>query len=167
MKTPRELALELALVSAIADYAKERKDYLRAEMIGVLDEVGADSAAATLPDGTKIAKVGIVAPKARVSVIDERSFTEHVKANRPDEIVERVRESYRKFYLESLVATDDGSAVDPQTGEIVSGVVFSDATRYPSLRFEKDGRENLGDALSRGVVFLPWLGQPQTKELEA
>jgi hypothetical protein len=37
-----EISLELAAVSLIADQAKKRKDELRAQLKGYMDQVGAD-----------------------------------------------------------------------------------------------------------------------------
>lgn len=163
--TPRELALRLAVISVVADRAKEIKDGLRAEVLASLDEIGADSASATLPDGTKVAKVGIVAPKPRVRVLNEQAYTDHVAQEHPDEIVRSVRESFSRHYLETLLPTDDGQAVDPRTGAIVPGVVFTEATPYPSLRFEKTGRDEVIHALSEGLLTLD-LG-PHIPELGA
>ena len=163
--TPRELAQRLAVISVILDRAKELKEELRIELREALDQVGADSAAAQLPDGTRVAKVGIVAPKPRAQVIDEDRFTKHVGTERPDEIVARIRESYRKYYLDSLEATSDGEAVNPQTGEIVPGVRFAQTAPYPSLRFEKEGREQIIAAIHTGEIKLD-LAITEVKEIE-
>lgn len=152
--TPRELALRLAVISVVADRAKEIKDQLRAEVLASLDELGADSAAALLPDGTRVAKVGIVAPKTKMRVIHESAYTDHVAAEYPNEIVTSVRESFSRHYLETLSPTEDGQAVDPRTGAIVPGVCAVDPTPYPSLRFEKTGRDDVVRAITEGVVSL-------------
>ena len=163
MSTPRQLAIELAIISVVMDRAKEIKDELRAQLLETLETVGADSAAAQLPDGTKIAKVGIVASKDKPSILNEQAFTAHVEKERPDEIVKRIREGFKKAYLETLRPTDEGEAFDPATGEIVPGVIFSQSTAYPTLRFEKEGRAIIISQLSSGELSLQLT--PTTREI--
>jgi hypothetical protein len=152
--TPREIARALAVTSVIADAAKARKDELRADLADALDALGADSAKADLPDGTTVAKASLIAGKARASVIDEDALTGWVAESAPTEVVFRVRESYRKHLLDRLEPGPDGTAVDPTTGEIVPGVRYSTSTPYVSLRFDRDGRDAVIDALRQGAVSL-------------
>jgi hypothetical protein len=148
---PRDLALELAVVTLVADMATEYKDNLRSTIATTLDDAGADSTRAEV-DGERIAKVALVQPKARAVVSDEEALTRHVATSRPDEVIQRVRESYRKALLDSLVEGPDGQAVDPSTGEVVPGVAFRMGSPYISTRFEKTGRDILADAIRNGTV---------------
>jgi hypothetical protein len=66
----------------------------------------------------------------------------------------RVREAYRKALLDRLVPGPDGAAVDPATGEVVPGVTFTTGATYVSVRFDRDGRAAVIDALRSGVIAL-------------
>lgn len=151
---PREIARALAVTAVIADAAKARKDELRADLAHALDALGADSAKADLPDGTNVAKASLVAGKPRAAVVDEDAMTGWVAENHPTEVVFRVRDTYRKVVLDRLIPGPDGAAVDPYTGEIVPGVRFSNPAPYVSLRFDRDGRDHVIDALRQGAVSL-------------
>lgn len=148
---PKQLAQDLAVVSLVADIAKEHRDRLRADMHDLMLEVGADATSFDI-DGERIAKVSLIAPKAAAHVADEAALIRWVAERRPDEIVQSVRESYRKFLLDSLVAGPDGMAVDPATGEVVDGVHFTERAAYVSTRFDKDGRAHLAAAIKNGRV---------------
>jgi hypothetical protein len=152
--TPRDIARALAVTTVIADAAKERKDELRAALVDALDDMGADSAKADLPDGTPIAKATLAGGKPRASVTSDDALTEWVSVNAPTEVVWRVREAYRKALLDRLVPGPDGAAVDPATGEVVPGVTFTTGATYVSVRFDRDGRAAVIDALRSGVIAL-------------
>lgn len=162
----RDLALKLAVVSVVADKARETKDALRAELLSELQDAGADATGAILPDGTRVAKVSVTSPKARAVVFHEEAFTKHVSEDRPDEIVWSVRDSYKRGFLESLVETESGEAVDPRTGELVPGVRFVKSDPYPTCRFEKEGRDLVVAALRSGEVNLD-LSATALPQLEA
>jgi hypothetical protein len=149
-----ELTRALAVVSVIADAAKTRKDELRGEILGIMKDLGAASANATLPDGTAVGKASAVEGKPKAVVLSEDLLAEYVQQDSPSEVVLRVREAYRRALLERLVPGPDGSAVDPETGVIVPGVRFGEGSAYVSMRFAKDGRENVLEALKAGQVSL-------------
>jgi hypothetical protein len=115
----RELAFQLSAITLIADAAKEAKDRLRREFAAALDEVGADAAKAMLA-GEEIAKVSLIQPKTSAEVLSEKALVEWVRANWDYEIVETVRDSFRKHILES-VENVDGRAIYPRTGEVKDG----------------------------------------------
>lgn len=146
----RELAFQLSAITLIADAAKETKDRLRREFAAALDEVGADAAKAVL-EGEEIAKVSLVQPKTSVEVTNEKAFTDWVKSNWEYEIVETVRESFRKHILES-VQNVDGKALYPRTGELLDFIIFSPRDPYISTRFKDGGREALVEALRAGSL---------------
>jgi hypothetical protein len=150
--TPRDLAAALAVTTVIADAAKARKDDLRAALSAALDDVGADSVRAELPDGTRVSKSTLITPNPKPVVSDETAFAEWVEGFRPDEIVRTVRESFKRVVLERLAATPDGTAIDPETGEVVPGVRFTTGGAYVSTRFEKDGRDAIVTAIRDGII---------------
>lgn len=149
-----ELTRALAVVSVIADAAKARKDELRAEILGKLLDLGAASANATLPDGTAVGKASAVEGKPKAVVISEDLLAEYVQQDSPSEVVLRVREAYRRHLLDRLIPGPEGNAVDPDTGVIVPGVRFAEGSSYVSMRFSKNGREDILDALQQGTVAL-------------
>lgn len=150
--TPRDLAAALALTTVIADAAKARKDEIRAALSAALDDVGADSVRAELPDGTRVSKSSLIAPSPKASVDDEAAFATWVETSRPDEIIKTVRESYKRVILDGLVPTPYGTAIDPETGEVVPGVRFRTGATYISTRFERDGRDAIVAAIRDGVI---------------
>lgn len=150
--TPRDLAAALAVTTVIADAAKARKDEIRAALAAALDDVGADSVRAELPDGARVAKSTLITPNPKPVVSDETAFAAWVETFRPDEIVRTVRDSYKRVVLERLASTPDGTAIDPDTGEVVPGVRFSTGATYVSTRFEKDGRDAIVAAIRDGII---------------
>jgi hypothetical protein len=146
MRNLRDLALELAAITVIADSAKEAKERLREEFAAALDLVGADSAKANL-DGEDIAKVSLIKPK-RVAVInDEQAFARWVSANAPTEIMQSVRDSYKKLFLELLVL-DEAGAIHPNTGELMNFVSVVEKSSYISTRFQPEGKAKVLNALA-------------------
>lgn len=150
--TPRDLAAALAITTVIADAAKARKDEIRAALAAALDDVGADSVRAELPDGARVSKSTLITPNPKPVVSDETAFAAWVETFRPDEIVRTVRDSYKRVVLERLASTPDGTAIDPDTGEVVPGVRFSTGATYVSTRFEKEGREAIVAAIRDGII---------------
>lgn len=146
----RELALRLSAITVIADAAKEAKDRLRDEFAQALNAVGADAAKAVL-DGTEVAKVSLVSPKPSASVLHEQALTNWVKANWEHEIVETVRESFRKVILERI-ENNNGVAVYPETGEVLDFISFKQRESYVSTRFASGGRDVITDAFANGEL---------------
>lgn len=146
----RELAFQLSAITLIADAAKEAKDRLRREFAAALEEVGADAAKAVL-EGEEIAKVSLVQPKTSAEVLNERAFTDWVKSNWEYEIVESVRESFRKHILDSVQSVD-GKALYPRTGEVLDFISFNSRDPYISTRFKDGGREALLGAFRAGSL---------------
>ena len=125
---------------------------IRAALAAALDDVGADSVRAELPDGARVSKSTLITPNPKPVVSDETAFAAWVETFRPDEIVRTVRDSYKRVILERLASTPDGLAIDPDTGEVVPGVRFSTGATYVSTRFEKEGRETIVAAIRDGVI---------------
>ena len=146
----RELALRLSAITVIADAAKEAKDRLRDEFAQALNAVGADAAKAAL-NGTEVAKVSLVSPKPSASVLHEQALTNWVKANWETEIVESVRESFRKVVLDKI-ENNNGVAVYPETGEVLDFISFKQRESYVSTRFATGGREVILGAFANGEL---------------
>ncbi|MEY3346650.1 MAG: hypothetical protein ACKN8W_02165 [Actinomycetales bacterium] len=146
----RELAFQLSAITLISDAAKEAKDRLRREFAAALDEVGADAAKAMLA-GEEIAKVSLIQPKTSAEVLSEKALVEWVRANWDYEIVETVRDSFRKHILES-VENVDGHAIYPRTGEVLDFISFNSRDPYIATRFKDGGREALIEAFRVGAL---------------
>lgn len=151
MATLKDMAIELAVTNLVSDLVSEHKDQLRAEMAQAFIENGSDSVKANIGDD-KIGKVSLVEPKAKPVVADDVLFIEWVDAHHPNDIVQTVRESFKKYILDNVEILDDGSAVLKTTGEIVPGISGRLSAAYVSTRFDKDGRERLGRALRSGEL---------------
>lgn len=148
----RDLAFEVAAITTLVDYLTEKKDQLRAEFAIAAAEAGADASKAML-DGSEIAKISVVSPKAKPHITDESRFFHHIKTFQPHEIQEVVRESFRKVWLERIAPHEDG-AIDPWSGEIVDFVQFTESKGYISTRFQPEGRDKIIDAFKAKKVAL-------------
>jgi len=126
----KELAVQLAVVRELEARLKEAKTALNEQLLAGLDE--GDRKSAALEDGTKLGSVTKVAARKTPTVVDEGALARWVKKNRPDEIVETVRISYRNVLLGS--AKTHGEAVDESTGEIVPGIEMREGNPYISYR---------------------------------
>ncbi len=146
----RELAIQLSAITLIADAAKEAKDRLRGEFMAALEEVGADSAKAAL-EGEEIAKVSLIQPRIAAEVLNEKAFVQWVKDNYEFEIVETVRESFKKHVMDS-VENVDGKAIYKRTGEVLDFISFNSRDAYVSTRFSNGGREVLTHAFRTGAL---------------
>jgi hypothetical protein len=145
----KELSLELAAVSLIADEAKKAKDRLRDALKAEMDAIGADRIKAEL-DGEQIAYVTTSKPKFKWIVANDRKFVEWVKSNIPSEIVESVRESSIEAILSKFNYEDD-VVIDPN-GEIVDWLVGSESEPFIMTKFAADGRETLKSAFQNGKL---------------
>ena len=74
-----------------------------------------------------------------------------MKANWETEVVESVRESFRKVVLDKM-ENNNGVAVYPQTGEVLDFISFKQRESYVSTRFATGGREVILDAFSNGEL---------------
>jgi len=127
----------------IADAAKKRKDELRSQLQGHMDDIGADRVKAEL-NGEVIAYVTTTKPKFKWEVLNERKFVEWVMDHMVDEVVTTVRESSREAILNKFTYVDD-VVVDPN-GEIVDWLIGNTSEPYLTTKFHSDGREKLRDA---------------------
>lgn len=161
----RELALRLAAITVVADAAKEAKDRLRDEFATQLNAVGADAAKAAL-EGTEVAKVSLVSPKASAQVVHETAFVNFVESMRPDEIVKSVRDSYKKTFLENVIE-NNGEAIYTPTGEVLSFITFKPREPYVSTRFATGGRDVIASAFRTGAINPAELLADDQLEIEA
>ena len=140
----KEISLELAAVSLIADQAKKRKDELRAQLQGYMEQVGADRVKAELGDEV-VAYVTTTKPKFKWVIKSDRKFVEWVKANIPSELIETVRESSIDAILDKFNYVDD-LVIDPN-GEPIDWLEGSHSEPYLTTKFNGDGRVKLRNAI--------------------
>jgi hypothetical protein len=119
-----------------------------------------EKVSATLPDGTKVGTVGRSKVIQVAAVTDMKAFTEWVKANRPDEIIQPepfVRASYLEHVKET--AKRHGAPVDEATGEIIPGIELRDGTAMYRVTATDEGREiilsRIKQLMSAELLALP------------
>jgi hypothetical protein len=144
----KELSLELAAVSLIADEAKKAKDRLKAALQAEMDAIGADRVKAEYGDDV-IAYVTTSKPKFKWVIKNEREFVKWVKNNISSEIVETVRESSRDAILDkfNFEYEDDRYVVIDPNGEVVDWLEGTLSDPYLTTKFHSDGRDKLRDAI--------------------
>ena len=145
----KELSLELAAVSLIADEAYKAKNRLREALQAEMDKVGADRVKAEF-EGEQIAYVTTTKPRFKWVIKNQKQFTDWVKANIPSEIVESVRESSIDAILDKF-HYDDEVIVDPN-GEVIGFLEGSESNPYLTTKFAADGRETLKNAFQSGQL---------------
>lgn len=143
-KSMKELAVELAAISVIADEAKKAKDRLREQLQTLMDSNGADRLKAELNDEV-IAYVTTSKPKFKWSVTSDKKFVEWVKTNMPTEIVESVRESSVDGILSSFIYEDE--QVIDKNGEVVDFLLGTESEPYLMTKFHADGKTKMKELL--------------------
>jgi len=152
----KELTLELAAVSMIADEAKKAKDRLRTALQAEMDNIGADRVKAEYQDNV-IAYVTTTKPKFKWVIKSNNSFVNWVKVNVPSEIVESVRESSVDAILDKFNFVDD-LIIDPN-GEVISWLEGTQSEPYLMTKFSADGREMLKTAFQSGQLEFKIIGE--------
>ena len=152
----KELTLELAAVSMIADEAKKAKDRLRTALQAEMDNIGADRVKAEYQDNV-IAYVTTTKPKFKWVIKSNNSFVNWVKVNVPSEIVESVRESSVDAILNKFNYVDD-LVIDPN-GEVISWLEGTQSEPYLMTKFSADGREMLKTAFQSGQLEFKIIGE--------
>ncbi len=82
---------------------------------------------------------------------NEKAFVDWVKSNYEYEIIESIRESFRKHVMDS-VENVDGKAIYKRSGEILDFITFNSRDSYISTRFLTGGREVLSQAFRSGSL---------------
>jgi hypothetical protein len=147
--------LRAAVLKALSDeIGKAIKDG-KADLKQAADTLKIKALTAELPDGTEVATITRAGGAAKPRVTDERKFLDWVLANRPGEVMQAVRESYRKALLEAVEKA--GQPVDPETGDVIPGVEFETTAEYLTVRFtggNPGGQELIKRAWRNGQVSL-------------
>lgn len=147
----RRVAVLTALRDAIDEIIESERLDLVDSMIELNETLGVKAIDVELPNGEIVASASVSVPNPKAIVENERQFLEWVKKNHPTEIVESVRDSFKKALLENTQQVHT-SAVHGRTGEVIDGVSFRQSTHRMTLRFKKDGRALVAEAYNRGEL---------------
>ena len=116
-----EDAARLAVLRVLRDRLDVEIEQTRAQvwrgLLAGRAEHGLRSALVELPDGTRLGTVTITQPNSRVEV-DPGGLLRWAKLYHPGEVVEAVREPFRRAVVGGLKAVD-GELVLPASGEVV------------------------------------------------
>ncbi|KAB2344826.1 hypothetical protein [Actinomadura rudentiformis] len=132
-----ELVWRFAAIAGARKAMRQMTDAHEVELIETLP----GRAPAVLPSGKRVASVSLNWEVAAV-VVDERAFLEWVRRTRPDEVIESVRESYRRYVLEAAV----------RAGEEPPGVHLRERVLSVTTSFAKGGLAEITRALEAGDV---------------
>ncbi len=154
----REAVLK-ALHDAIGDELKAVRVEVQAGMDEAKDTAGVRQIAASLPDGTVVAKISLTDPAPAAVVTDSEAYTawvrEHHEANIVRRFVTEVRPAFTTGLLAEITAAGVPQWCDEETGEVhtVPGVeIRATRARSHSVRFEKAGRQLVAEAWQAGQL---------------
>lgn len=133
----KQQALTVAVLTALGERITEAAKTARADLLTVMQEVGAERVTAALPDGTSVASVSLAASQGgKAYVADDAAFTRWVAEQHPCELEYTVRPAFRKAKLDELSATQ----------EAIPGVDFAEARPYLMNKFRGDGKGAIASA---------------------
>jgi hypothetical protein len=166
----KDIAAELAALTVIKDAVTDATNNLRELAKDELTNVGADMTKAVI-DNQEVAKVTLVSRDASFVVTDEKALLTWMTNNFPTEIEPKVRESFRKKFLETLAITPESQIFSTMTGEVLPFIGLDFKPPYVSTRFTPEGRAVVLDAIrEHRVTSLPWLNtyveSQRLKEIE-
>jgi len=165
----KEIAIELAALTHLKDAIKEATEELRRLAKDELLNVGCDMTKAFV-NNQEVAKISLITRDVDFVITDDKAFVHWVKENAPSEIEEKVRDSYKKVFMESLQMGANDSVYSILNGLFVDFVQLVVKEPYVSTRFATGGRDLLVQALhDRRLTSLPWLNsyvQSARKELD-
>ncbi|MGW1770665.1 hypothetical protein [Streptomyces sp. NPDC002104] len=185
----RAAATREAVLKALLDQIEAAYETARTDMQAMLDEqqktTGGTKFEATLPDGTKVADIGLTGGEPAAKVTDERAFAAWARARFPSEavttLVKSVQPKFVELLLDQMTAAGVAQIVDEDTGEVldVPGVeIAATRRRSHSVRFLRkskarptDGRALVGAAWRSGslapIVWPALAPAPPADESEA
>ena len=166
----KDIASELAALTVIKDAVTEATNTLRELARDELTNVGADMTKAIIHN-QEVAKITLVSRDVSCVVTDEKALVTWITENFPSEIEPKVRDSFRKKFLETLAITPDNQVFSTMTGEVLPFIGLDIKAPYVSTRFSPEGRAAVLDAIrEHRVTSLPWLNiyveSQRRKEIE-
>ena len=151
-----EDALKAVVLKTLGDDVGDALTGRKADLLKELQAIGVERLGVRLPDGTKVASLPVVGRESSPRITNVAAFEEWVKANRPDETIVIIRDSYKQAVLKAAKVA--GRAVDRKTGDVIPGITFEATTPYVKVDFaggDVDGRELIRRAWRNGTVSLP------------
>lgn len=152
----REAAARAAILKTLYDQVKAAFTAAKADVMDHLDP--GDRKHAVLDNGGDLGTVSVSIGRASAAVHDETAFLKWVRENRPDEIVETVRPSFRAHILK--IAADTGAPVVNDDGEYVDGIEVRTGEPYVSVRQTADQRDAVLEAYDAGHLHALLRGTP-------
>lgn len=139
--------LALRLVEA---YVKDEIDGARFGAREAMATVGAERVRVTDDRDANLGTVTLAVGRVTAKVTDEQAFLAWVRKNHPGELVETVRDSFRRKVLDEAVAkaeAGDPTAVGPD-GEVLPGVEVVHGLPYLACRPTDEARRRMREVLS-------------------
>lgn len=165
----KEIAAELALLTVLKDLVKEATEELRELAKNELLNVGADMTKAVV-DNQEVAKITLISRDCDFVINDDRAFLTWVRLNAPTEIEERVRDSYRKVFLQSLIINENNAIFSTINGALIDFAQLIIKEPYVSTRFAPEGRaavtESLHDRMGAMNQLASFMQTAIQKEIE-
>lgn len=165
----KEIAAELALLTVLKDLVKEATEELRELAKNELLNVGADMTKAVV-DNQEVAKITLISRDCDFVINDDRAFLTWVRLNAPTEIEERVRDSYRKVFLQSLIMNENNAIFSTINGALIDFAQLIIKEPYVSTRFAPEGRaavtESLHDRMGAMNQLASFMQTAIQKEIE-
>ena len=165
----KEIAAELALLTVLKDLVKEATEELRELAKNELLNVGADMTKAVV-DNQEVAKITLISRDCDFVINDDRAFLTWVRLNAPTEIEERVRDSYRKVFLQSLIMNENNGIFSTINGALIDFAQLIIKEPYVSTRFAPEGRaavtESLHDRMGAMNQLASFMQTAIQKEIE-
>jgi hypothetical protein len=153
----KDIASELAALTIIKDAVNDATDQLRQLAKEELINVGADMTKAVI-DNQEVAKISLVSRDVAFVIADEKAFVDYVAQNFATEIEQKVRDSFRKKFLESLAISANNDIFSTITGDLLPFMDLEHKPPYVSTRFAPGGREAVVQAMhDKRITTLPWL----------
>lgn len=154
----REAALK-TLLDTVKDAYDDARKVTRAALEAADKETGVRQVAVALPGGPDIATVSLSSGEAGAKVVDEEAFTAWVRDHHATELdrkfITTVRQAFADRLLKEVTAIGTGEWAD-ENGVLqkVPGVEMAPArARTHSVRFKKDGRQQVMQALREGQLI--------------
>lgn len=142
MSDLKTAARRLAALKVFEDAVKEEKAGTRTAVLDQLLELGVERLGIKMPDGTPLGTVRVSGGKEAARVVDEQAFMGWVRKNAPQELVEIVRDSYRKAVLKAVLSG----------GEVPDGVELAQGEPYTTVTLTAGAADVVLAAVRSGVI---------------
>lgn len=135
-------ARRLAAIKVFENVVAAEKTGARSEVVTAATALGMKVMNILMPDGTTLGTLSITKGKKTAKVVDERAFLAWVKKNAPTEVVETVRDSYRKSLLTRIKSS----------GELPDGVELGEGGPGSAVRLNEGAEAVVLAAIRSGQI---------------